>query len=76
MAAALLLLGCTNMFAQERIPQDSTAQEPRPAVPENAPMFKNSGEPKLYYIRKINVHGIKYLHPDVLKASAGLIEGD
>ena len=76
MAAALLLLGCTNMFAQERIPQDSTAQEPRPAVPENAPMFKNSGEPKLYYIRKINVHGIKYLTPDVLKSSAGLIEGD
>lgn len=76
MAAALLLLGCTNMFAQERIPQDSTAQEPRPAVPENAPMFKNSGEPKLYYIRKINVHGIKYLNPDVLKSSAGLIEGD
>ena len=76
MAAALLLLGCTNMFAQERIPQDSTAQDPRPAVPENAPMFKNSGEPKLYYIRKINVHGIKYLNPDVLKSSAGLIEGD
>lgn len=76
LAAALLLLGCTNMFAQERIPQDSTAQEPRPAVPENAPMFKNSGEPKLYYIRKINVHGIKYLNPDVLKSSAGLIEGD
>ena len=76
LAAALLLLGCTNMFAQERIPQDSTAQDPRPAVPENAPMFKNSGEPKLYYIRKINVHGIKYLNPDVLKSSAGLIEGD
>ena len=76
LAAALFLLGCTNMFAQERIPQDSTAQEPRPAVPENAPMFKNSGEPKLYYIRKINVHGIKYLNPDVLKSSAGLIEGD
>ena len=76
LAAALFLLGCTDVFAQERIPQDSTAQEPRPAVPENAPMFKNSGEPKLYYIRKINVHGIKYLNPDVLKSSAGLIEGD
>ena len=72
-AAALLVLCCSNIFAQE--PQDTTAA-PKPAISENAPMFKNSGEPKLYYIRKINVHGIKYLNPDVLKSSAGLIEGD
>ena len=31
---------------------------------------------KLYYIRKINVHGVKYLNHSILKASAGLQEGD
>ncbi len=74
-AAAFLTLCCTNIFAQEPNPQDST-QTPKPAVSENAPMFKSSGSPKLYHIRKINVHGVKYLNPDVLKSSAGLIEGD
>lgn len=72
-AAALLVLCCSNIFAQE--PQDTTAA-PKPAISENAPMFKSVGDPKLYYIRKINVHGVKYLNPDVLKSSAGLIEGD
>ena len=31
---------------------------------------------KLYYIRKINLHGVKYLNHSILKASAGLQEGD
>lgn len=80
LAAALLTLSCTNIFAQEPKsgtiePQDSTA-EARPAFPEDAPMLGTGGEPKRYYIRKINVHGVKYLNPDVLKSSAGLIEGD
>ena len=74
-AAALLVLCCSNIFAQEPQPQDTTAA-PKPAISENAPMFKSVGDPKLYYIRKINVHGVKYLNPDVLKSSAGLIEGD
>ena len=74
-AAALLVLCCSNIFAQEPQPQDTTAAL-KPAISENAPMFKSAGDPKLYYIRKINVHGVKYLNPDVLKSSAGLIEGD
>ena len=31
---------------------------------------------KLYYIRTINLHGVKYLNHSILKASAGLQEGD
>ena len=57
------------------MPQDST-QRAETSFPEDAPIFKSTGDPKLYYIRKINVHGVKYLNPDVLKSSAGLIEGD
>ena len=34
------------------------------------------GDGKLYYIRKINLHGVKYLNHSILKASAGLEEGD
>lgn len=42
----------------------------------NAPMYKNNGAPRLYHIRNVNVHGVQYLNPDILKSSAGLIEGD
>ena len=79
-AAVLFMLCCANMFAQEQKPQEQTPQDStqtqEPVFSENAPMFKGTDEPKLYYIRKINVHGVKYLNPDVLKSSAGLIEGD
>ncbi|MBP3433149.1 MAG: outer membrane protein assembly factor BamA [Alistipes sp.] len=41
----------------------------------NAPILTESDN-KLYYIRNINLHGVKYLNHDILKSSAGLIEGD
>ena len=41
----------------------------------NAPVM-TEGDGTLYYIRKINLHGVKYLNHDILKQSAGLIEGD
>lgn len=41
----------------------------------NAPMMTES-DGTLYYVRKINLHGVKYLNHDILKSSAGLEEGD
>ena len=41
----------------------------------NAPIL-TEGDGKLYHIRKINLHGVKYLNHDILKSSAGLQEGD
>ena len=41
----------------------------------HAPILKE-GDGKLYYIRKINLHGVKYLNHSILKSSAGLVEGD
>ncbi|MBQ3234131.1 MAG: outer membrane protein assembly factor BamA [Alistipes sp.] len=41
----------------------------------SAPILTESDN-KLYYIRHINLHGVKYLNHDILKSSAGLIEGD
>jgi outer membrane protein insertion porin family len=79
LAAAALVLSCSNIFAQApqepQEPQDSTAVE-SPAFPEDAPMFKTDGTPKLYYIRNVNIHGVKYLNHEMLKSSAGLIAGD
>ena len=75
LAAAALVLSCSNIFAQEQNPQDTTAA-PKPAISENAPMFRSEGEPRLYYIRDVNVHGVQYLNPEILKSSAGLIAGD
>ena len=79
--AAALLVSCSqNMFAQHapaaEQPSTAPAAKAAPDFPEDAPMMQGSGEPRLYYIRKINIHGVQYLNADMLKSSAGLIEGD
>ena len=74
-AAAALVLCCTNIFAQEQNPAD-TAASGKPAFPEDAPILRQDGAQKLYYIRDVNIHGVQYLNPDILKSSAGLIPGD
>ena len=79
--AAALLVSCSqNMFAQHapaaEQPSTAPAAKAAPDFPEDAPMMQGSSEPRLYYIRKINIHGVQYLNADMLKSSAGLIEGD
>ncbi len=72
--AALFTLLITKAGAQDMtIKADSLEKI---TFPEDAPILERDATPKLYYIRDINVHGISYLNPDILKASAGLIEGD
>ena len=82
----LLLLMCgQSLWAQEQqaaadttavaqVVTDSVADQP--AFPKDAPMMERSRTQKLYYIRKINVIGLKHLDPNLVKASAGLVEGD
>ncbi|MDE7129028.1 MAG: outer membrane protein assembly factor BamA, partial [Alistipes sp.] len=41
----------------------------------DAPILTES-DGRLYYIRKVNLHGVKYLNHEILKSSAGLEEGD
>ena len=74
-AVAVLALYCTNIFAQEQNPAD-TAASVKPAFPEDAPVMRQGGAQKLYYIRNVNINGVQYLNPDILKSSAGLIAGD
>jgi len=44
-------------------------------APQNAP-YMDSKEPKLYHIRKVNIHGVKYLNHDILRSASGLVPGD
>lgn len=75
-AAAALTLYCLQMSAQEPLPADAEQEAETPEFPEDAPVMRNDGKPRLYYIRKVNIRGVQYLNTDILKSSAGLIEGD
>ena len=79
-AWSLLLFGIltTNATAQEAAPTEpaDTTAIAEPSFPEDAPMLQYGNRPKRYYIRKVEIHGVKYLDHNNLKSSAGLIEGD
>ncbi len=66
------------LAAQEQSsePQADTTKVER-YFDENAPMFQTAGgKQQQYYIRKVNVRGLEHLDPDLVKASAGLVDGD
>lgn len=86
-AAATMLLGSGLLYAQTP-PQQSATPAPQTsdvsgadthtaptrAFPENAPLLE--GSQQRYILRRVNVHGVKYLNHQSIKSSAGLIEGD
>ncbi len=73
MMALALMLGISGAAAQD---SPATESPEETAFPQDAPVMSGNAQPRLYYIRHINVHGVKYLNTDILKSSAGLIEGD
>ena len=76
LAIALAVSSTPGTFAQEPSPADPAPRETAVAFPENAPMLRSDGTPRLYHIRNVDIHGVKYLNPEILKSSAGLIAGD
>ena len=42
----------------------------------NAPIMSNSENPRLYRIRKVNIHGVEHMNTNLLRTTSGLIEGD
>ncbi len=74
-AAAFAVLCFADIFAQGT-PDADTLAAPQSAFPKGAPMLQQDGKPRRYYIRRIDIHGVQYLDPSILKSSAGLIEGD
>lgn len=73
-AAACLLLGTGPLLAQQPEKADTTADAGF-AFPEDVPMLEGRTQ-KLYRLRDINIHGVKYLNQDVIRSSAGLMAGD
>ena len=71
LVSLLMLLLAWEVSAQQE-PADSTQFAP---FAEDAPMFQGT-KPRLYYIRKVNVRGVKYLNHDLIRASSGLVPGD
>ncbi|MFI3286238.1 MAG: outer membrane protein assembly factor BamA [Rikenellaceae bacterium] len=72
-AAATLFLA--QGFAQTPQVEESKDQD-TVALYKSAPVLAGSATPKQYLIRKVNVHGIETINPDILRSSIGLIEGD
>ena len=72
LAAALCLTFGLAAFAQEPETADTTRYAP---FDEGAPMLRSTA-PKLYHIRNVNVRGVKYLDPNLIRSAAGLLPGD
>ncbi len=72
LVVGLLWAACGLAKAQEASPTDTL----RIDFPEDAPIFNPKGEPKQYYVRRVNIHGVKYLNHDLIRTSAGLLPGD
>ncbi len=62
---------------EERVPmmKDSVSIEDNFVIPENTPYFDNSDN-KAYHIRRVNIHGVKYINHDIIRSSSGLVPGD
>ncbi|MDE6446628.1 MAG: outer membrane protein assembly factor BamA [Alistipes sp.] len=91
LALALLTPAARNTFAQQPAPaapaagreavatdaeQPAEPAEEETSFPEDAPLLTADGTPRRYHIRDVKVHGVKYLNPEILKSSSGLIAGD
>ncbi|MBR5820456.1 MAG: outer membrane protein assembly factor BamA, partial [Alistipes sp.] len=76
LAVALLSL-ISSTSAQEVVAEAADTTQVERYFDENAPMFKTQGnKQQKYYIRKVHVRGLEHLDPDLVKASAGLVDGD
>ncbi len=75
--AAALLAGHTTLMAQEPAGTDAAdSVATATAFAHDAPMFERTNSQQLYYVRKINITGLEHLDGNIIKASAGLVEGD
>ena len=78
---ASLLLSTLSVEAQQRSSRYMLGDDSNNKISDsvdfdlNAPILTED-DGTLYHIRKINIHGVKYLNHSILKSSAGLQEGD
>ncbi|MFR9534217.1 MAG: outer membrane protein assembly factor BamA [Rikenellaceae bacterium] len=75
MLATVAAMCFTQVFAQNR-------NDEKESTPDSVALYKgvavmdNTETPRHYLIRKVNVHGVETIDPNVLRSSIGLIEGD
>ena len=55
---------------------DAEQEEEEYVFDENAPVLDANATPRLYVIRKVNIHGVKHQNKDLLRSTSGLIPGD
>ena len=54
---------------------DTDNDEDNFVIPENA-QYLSADDNKAYHIRRVNIHGVKYINHDIVRSSSGLIPGD
>ena len=80
-AVVALMMCCVELMAQTTSRRYTIGDVSNNSVTDSvdfdldAPIL-TEGDGELYYIRHVNLHGVQYLNHDILKASAGLVEGD
>ena len=80
-ALMLLSLGIAEVYAQQTARRYAVGDVSNNEITDSVDFDRSApilteGDGKLYYIRNINLHGVKYLNHSILKSSAGLVEGD
>ena len=72
--AAALFLADVPATAQE--PEQEQKDSIKIEFNEDAPILSSRETPKRYYIRKVNVSGVKNLNENLIRSTSGLIPGD
>ena len=80
-ALMIFSLGVADIYAQQPARRYAVGDVSNNEITDSVDFDRNApilteGDGKLYYIRNINLHGVKYLNHSILKSSAGLVEGD
>ena len=80
-ALMIFSLGVAEIYAQQTARRYAVGDVSNNEITDSVDFDRNApilteGDGKLYYIRNINLHGVKYLNHSILKSSAGLVEGD
>ncbi len=80
LAAVCLVFFATGLSAQTQEPpkteDNKNLADTVREFPKDLPVMDLDGAARRYFIRKVNIHGVRYLDHDMIKASAGLVEGD
>ena len=68
-----------DLSEKERKERDAKAEAAAAAAAgfdEKAPMLSADATPRLYFIRKVNIHGVEHMNENLVRSTSGLIPGD